>query len=79
MAPAQAKVQECLDELRGMLAVQCPACTYYGDGAPDLPCYCFEDFAAGARSRLKEAKKARKIERRAMVTQCPPKAQEPRA
>ena len=66
MTPAQIKVQECLGDLKHMLSIPCPACSSLGDDSGCLPCYCFEDMASGARERLKEAKKARKSEKRAV-------------
>lgn len=48
-----------------MLSIPCPACSYGGDDSSGLPCYCFEDMASLSRERLKEAKKARKVEKRA--------------
>ena len=63
MTPAQQEVQRCLDDLRHMLSIPCPACTYDGDAPDYLPCYCFDDLGHDARLRLKEAKKVRKCEK----------------
>ena len=51
-----------------MLSIPCPACNYGGDDAPDyLPCYCNDDLGSTARERLKNAKIARRIEKRALA------------
>lgn len=71
MTPAQQAVQTRLEELRFARNMPCPHCD---EGCDSAPCYCFDniDSTDRARKRLKEAKRARKIEKRALATTSTP-------